>query len=116
MVAQTAGRALRRLWDGLFGPPRIRELPDGTLHVRLFGRAFVAADYEGLFRAVSRERERLVHAVRKAHESASDRAYFPLTRLGPGELYQRDVRRLEDRLALYNEFLGHLVRRMQRAG
>lgn len=99
----------------MFGPPRVRHLPDGTLTVRLLGRRFEAQDYEGLFGSVSRERERLVQAVSKLHEGATSRPYLGISRIGPGEMYQRDLRRLEDRLALYNEFIGHLVEQMQQA-
>lgn len=104
------------LWDRLFGPPQVRELPDGTLRVRLLGRVFEAGDYEGLFGAVSREREHLLRAVSKVHEGAGHRATLAASRLGPGDLYFREVQRIEDRLAVYNEFLGHLVVRLQQRG
>lgn len=110
---QAAGRAARWAWDRVFGPPRVRQMPDGSVRVRLMGRVFEAADDDGLFGAVSRERERLVQAVAKAHAGATTRPYLSLARLGPGEMYQRELQRLEDRLTLYNEFLGYLVRRMQ---
>ena len=113
MAIHATGRAVVWLWDRLFGPPRIHELPDGSLRVRLLGRVFEVADYEGLFGAVSRERERIIVAVAKIHDGATSRPYLALSRIGPGELYQRDLQRLEDRLAVYNEFLGHLVRLMQ---
>ena len=116
MTVRAVARAAGRAWDWMFGPPRVRELPDGSLRVRVLGRVFEAADYEGLFGAVSRERERLIQAVSKTHEGATSRPYMALSRLGPGDMYQRDLQRLEDRLAVYNEFLGHLARTMQRKG
>ena len=116
MTVRVVGRAAVRVWDWMFGPPRVHELPDGTLRVRVLGRVFEAADYEGLFGAVSRERERLIVAVSKIHEGATSRPYMVLSRLGPADMYQRDLQRIEDRLAAYNEFLGHLARMMQRSG
>jgi hypothetical protein len=113
MTATSTLNAARWLWDRLFGPPKVRELPDGGVRVRLLGRVFEASDYEGLFGAVNRERERLLGAVIKMHEGAGHRAYLSVARVGPGDIYQRDLQRIEDRLAVYNEFLGHLVRRLQ---
>ena len=106
-------RAAHWLWDCLFAPPRVERLPEGGVRVRLMGRAFEAADYEGLFTAVNRERERLIQAVAKAHEGASRRSDLAFARVGPGEWYQRDLRRMEDRLSLYNEFLAHLLHLMR---
>jgi hypothetical protein len=63
MDARTNFGLARRIWDRLFGPPRVKELPDGSVSVRLLGRTFEAADYEGLIGAVDREREHLVRAV-----------------------------------------------------
>jgi len=104
----------RRAWDYLFGPPRIRSLPDGAVQVRLLGRVFEAADHDGLFDAVGRERERLLAAMSKLHEGAAGRPQLGFSRLGTGDLYQRDLQRLQDRLAAYNAFLGHLMRHTRR--
>jgi hypothetical protein len=103
--------ALRKLWDLLFGPPRVQQLPDGTLRVRLPGRVHEADDYEGLFRSVNAERDRLLRALAQAREAVPLRPSYPL-RVGPGEMYHRDLQRLEERLALYNEVVGHLLRHL----
>jgi hypothetical protein len=113
MAASGVLGAGRWLWDRVFGPPRVRELPDGSVRVRLLGRVFEAADYEGLMGAVSREREYLLRAAARVHEGAGHRATLSVSRLGPGDLYFREVQRIEDRLAVYNEFLGHMVQRLQ---
>lgn len=106
-------RIARAVWDAIFGPPRIRSLPDGSVRVRLLGRVFESATYEGLFDMVSRERERLLQSVASVHAGALGRSYLiPITRMGPGDMYQRDINRLEARLAAYNEFLGHLNARL----
>ena len=105
---------LRRLWNLLFGPPRVQQLPDGTLRVRLLGRVHEADDYEGLFHSVSAERDRLVRALAQAREAVPLRPTYPLLRVGPGEMYHRDLQRLEERLALYNEVVGLLLRHLQR--
>jgi hypothetical protein len=107
-------RAARWVWERLFGPPRIVTLEDGRLRVRVMGRVFEADDHEGLFRSVSAERERLVQAVSKLHTGTGGGPPLALHRFGPGDLTHRQLQRLEDRLAVYNEFLGHLVRRLQR--
>lgn len=104
--------AFGKLWNLLFGPPRVQALPDGTLRVRLLGRVHEADDYEGLFRSVSAERDRLVRALAQAREAAPLRPSYTLLRVGPGEMHHRDLQRLEDRLALYNEFVGHLLRHL----
>ena len=108
-----ATRAARWVWQRLFGPPRIVTLDDGRLRVRVMGRVFEADDDEGLFRSVSAERARLVEAVSKLHSGAGGGPPLSLHRFGPGDITHRQMQRLEDRLAVYNEFLGHLVRRMQ---
>lgn len=112
LLTAAAGGA-RAVWNWLFGPPRVRELPDGSVRVRLLGRLFEAADDELLFSAVSHERERLLIALAKTHEGAGSRPFIAYSRGGAIDLYRRDAQRLEDRLALYNEFLAHLLRRMQ---
>ncbi|MER3420645.1 MAG: hypothetical protein C4290_09060 [Chloroflexota bacterium] len=104
--------ALGKAWDLLFGPPRVHKLPDGTLRVRLLGRVHEADDYEGLFRSVSAERDRLVRALAQAREAVPLRPSYSLLRVGPGEMYHRDMQRLEERLALYNEVVGHLLRHL----
>jgi hypothetical protein len=105
--------AVRWMWDRLFGPPRVRTLPDGSVRVRLLGRIHEGSDYGALFDSVSRERERLIQAVVKTREGSLPKPYMSLSRIGPGEMYHRDIQRLEDRLAIYNDFLGHLVREMR---
>ncbi|MFN8559349.1 MAG: hypothetical protein U0531_19095 [Dehalococcoidia bacterium] len=87
---------------------------DGTLRVRLMGRVYEAPNDEALFGAVCRERDNLIRGVSHLHENVTSRQYVGMARIGSGEIYQRDLQRLEDRLAAYNEFLGHLVARMQR--
>jgi hypothetical protein len=113
MTASTGINIARRCWNYLFGPPKVRVLPDGTLRVRLLGRVFEASDYESLIGAVSREREHLLRAVSRVHEGAGHRAHLTVSRLGPGDLYLREVQRIEDRLAVYNDFLGHLMQRVE---
>lgn len=104
---------LRRIWQWAFGPPHVRVLEDGALRVRLLGRLFEAPDYESLFTAVSRERDHLIASVRGSHDRVMSRPYLTSSRFGPGELYHREVQRMEDRLAIYSEFLGYLDRQMQ---
>jgi hypothetical protein len=103
-----------QVWDRLFGPPRVQDLPDGSVRVRLLGRVFEAPDREILFDAVSRERERLIESLARLHQRAGSRPYALLSRYGSGDLYQRDLQRVESRLSIYNEFLGQLVRQLQR--
>jgi len=107
-------RVARGVWDWLFGPPKVHELDDGTLRVRLMGRTFTASDGEGLFASVNRERDRLLQAVAKLHDGAGSRPYLSMSRMGPGDIYQRELQRIEDRLAVYNHFLGRLVQTTRR--
>lgn len=100
--------------DLLFGPPKVKTLPDGSLRVKLMGRVHTARSYDELFGSVNRERERLISSVAKSREGLPVRAGTAFSRIGPGDLHHRDIQRLEDRLAIYNHFLGHLVRVMQR--
>ena len=114
-ASRPAREGLRRtavgLWDRLFGPPRVRQLPDGCVCVRLLGRRFDAATHDGLFDAVARERERLLASVREMHERSGMRA-MPGGR-GVSDSYHQATRRLEDRVSLYGEFLGRLARELQ---
>jgi hypothetical protein len=90
----------------------VRATADGWLRVRLLGRVHEAPDYESLFDSVSRERERLIQAAARSRDVSHPKSYSALARVAPGEMYHRDVQRLEDRVAVYNHFLGHLARRL----
>ena len=109
-----ARTTLRRLaagaWDRLFGPPRVQELPDGSVCVRLLGRRFDATSREGLFDAVARERGRLLTSLAETHAHSGMRA-MPSGR-GVSDSYHQDTRRLEDRISLYGEFLGRLAKEL----
>jgi len=86
----------------------VRELPDGSVSVRLLGRRFEASSPGALFDAVARERERLLVQVGKMHEGAASR---PL--IGGGrysDTHHHQTRRMEDRVGLYTTFLGRLAR------
>lgn len=110
-MAQPESRgALRGLWDLFFGPPRIRELEDGTLRVRILGRVHEGRDHEELFFSVNRERERLIQSVGKVRDGSHARPDLMSSRFGVGEVHHREIQRLQDRLGVYNDFLGHLVR------
>ena len=110
----TSGATLRRaaagLWDFLFGPPRVRELPDGTVTVRLLGRRFEAASRGSLFDSVARERQRLVVQLGKMHEGAATRPLLAGTRFS--DTYHHQTRRLEDRIGFYTAFLGHMAKEL----
>ena len=103
-------RALADLLDRLFGPPRVQELPDGTVAVRLLGRRFEAATRAGLFDAVVRKGERLLISVAKMHEGAAARPLLAGGRFG--DSYHQMTRRLEDRVALYSAFIGRLAKEL----
>lgn len=104
--------ALRGIWGRLFGPPRIRELEDGTLRVRILGRMHEGRDHEELFSSVNRERERLLRTVANVRDGTHSRPDLLSSRIGIGEVHHREVQRLQDRLSVYNDFLGHLVRNL----
>lgn len=103
-------RALAAAWDRLFGPPRVRELPDGTVTVRLLGRRFDAATRDALFDLVAHERSRLLEQVVKMHESAVLRS--PLAGMRFADTYHRDTQRVEDRVGVYTSFLARLAREL----
>ncbi len=103
------------MWDWLFGPPRVKQLEDGSLRVKLLGRAHHGNSLDELFTSVARERDRLITAHGRLREGTPLRPYHTLGRAGAGDMYHRDLQRLEDRLSVYNEFLGHLVHRLQQS-
>jgi hypothetical protein len=98
------------LWDHVFGPPRVSELPDGSVTVRLLGRRFDASSREALFDAVARERGRLMEQVTKMHEGAAMRPLLGGTRFADG--YHRDTQRVQDRVGVYTDFLARLAREL----
>ena len=108
-----ATRAVGALWNILFGPPRIREMADGSLRVRLLGRTFEARDYEGLLESVGRERERLLTTLHRLHGRGPEHGMAG-SRYNPGELHHRETARLQERLRVYNDFIGHLLRQAER--
>ncbi len=112
----TAGLSslFRRLWDMIAGPPRVRRLPDGTLHVRLIGRVHEAPDYDSLLSSVSRERERLLMMLGQIRERGDFASPRPPAEPSSYPVPYHVQRRVEDRLAIYNEFLGSLLDEMQR--
>lgn len=108
-------RAARALWDALFGPPRIRQLADGTLRVRLLGRTFEARDHDALLDSVSRDRERLLTGLNRLHERGPESGMAG-SRYNPGELHHRETARLQERLRVYNDFIGYLLRQAECPG
>ena len=108
------GRTAAKLWDLLLGPPRLRELPDGSVMVRLLGRRFEASGRGALFDAVARERERLLTQVGKMHEGAATRPLVAGARFS--DTHHHQTRRLEDRIGLYTAFLGRLARELESDG
>jgi hypothetical protein len=107
----TRGRlaqAAERIVDAVFGPPRPRIRPDGSMSVRLLGRRFEASSGGALFDAVAREREKLLIQVGKMHEGAAGRPFFSGSRLT--DSYHFHTRRMEDRIALYTAFLGRMAK------
>lgn len=101
---------LARTWDFLFGPPKVRDLPDGSVSVRLLGRRFEASSRGALFDAVARERERLVQQVGKMHEGAASRPMLGGTRFT--DTHHHQTQRMQDRVGLYTAFLGRLAREL----
>ena len=101
------------LWDRLFGPPPVQELPDGGVCVRLLGRRFDAMTREGLFDVVARERERLLAGVAQMHARSGMRAMSGGRAVS--DSHHQATRRLEDRVSLYSEFLGRLAKDLDRA-
>ena len=99
-----------RVWDVLFGAPRVHDLPDGSVAVRLLGRRFEASSRGALFDAVARERERLLVQVGKMHEGAAIRPLIGGARLS--DTHHHQTRRMEDRISLYTAFLGRLGREL----
>jgi hypothetical protein len=98
------------LWDRLFGPPRVTELPDGSVSVRLLGRRFDASSRGALFDSVARERERLLEQVSRLHEGAAMRPLVGGARFSDG--YHRDTQRVQDRVGVYTDFLARLAREL----
>lgn len=105
-------RALATLWDTLFGAPAARDLPDGSVAVRLLGRRFSASSRAALFDSVGRERERLLAHLDQLHRNS-------ITSVGGFsrvvDSYHGETRRLQDRVAVYSAFLGRLARELERA-
>lgn len=103
-------RLVAVLWDRLLGPPRVSELPDGSVTVRLLGRRFEASSRGALFDSVARERARLMDQVTKMHEGAAMRPLLGGTRFADG--YHRDTQRVQDRVGVYTDFLARLAREL----
>jgi hypothetical protein len=101
-------RSAARLWDVLFGPPRMQHLPDGGVGVKLLGRRFESSSPDLLFDSVARERERLVSQLGKMHEGAATKPLVAGTRFA--DSYHQQTRRIEDRIAFYSAFLGRLAK------
>jgi hypothetical protein len=113
-TARDERRAVTRVavavWDFVFGAPRARDLPDGGVTVRLMGRRFEASSRDVLFDTVVRERERLLITLGKVHEGAATRPLLGGARMA--DTYHRESQRLQDRIAVYSDFIGRLGREL----
>jgi hypothetical protein len=101
-------RSAFRLWDALFGPPRMTYIADNHVTVKLLGRRFEASTPGALFDAVARERERLVVQLGKMHEGAATKPLIAGARFS--DSYHQQTRRIEDRIGFYSTFLGRLAK------
>jgi hypothetical protein len=101
-------RSAYRLWDALFGPPRMQYVADNHLTVKLLGRRFEASSPGALFDAVARERERLVVQLGKMHEGAATKPLIAGARFS--DSYHQQTRRIEDRIGFYSTVLGRLAK------
>jgi hypothetical protein len=101
-------RSAVRLWDALFGPPRMQRVAENHVTVKLLGRRFEASSPGALFDAVARERERLVIQLGRMHEGAATKPLVAGARFS--DSYHQQTRRIEDRIGFYSAFLGGLAR------
>lgn len=98
----------RRLWALLTGRPRLERLADGSVRVRLGGVVFEANNEDDLIGRIDRDRDRILRRL-SAERQASGFEPVEFDRRPWGDPAMGRARALEQRLELYNRFLGELI-------